>query len=459
MAAKVLIAGTWVGLLFPTSGVRHSTTRRVDSPSGDYEASVTVTCPRSHQAEWTQKNAPFELYAPNGGRIWGGLVSEVERGDTGVTIHAKGIGEELVKWKAVYDADPGGGVDLQPSFVPNDAVDYAESIGAPFGRYGVDLGSTPISTSENEPLTNIGTLLQRAAIMQGKRVHVDSQGAITFVADPTTPEWMTTPNPLYMGTADDQYVSRLYGYYLSEGAAAFDVRLTGSPTGGTFTLSGNGATTGVIAFNATAATVQTAVQALGGVFASAVVKIPSGSTARWVISLTAGNATLTGNGAALTGGTTPGVSVDQTRGDGLVYAEDDDAVAVFGHMQRDIDLRSLGSISASTAQAYIDGRYALVGGRMGWTEGVELTPRNLLHVSGARANPRHVKAGTMLEIPDNRDARSSPTVRAAIRIVLSEVEVTEGRSPSAVAAPLGFSPRDIEGALSAPENPAATEEA
>ncbi|MDB5309936.1 MAG: hypothetical protein JWO38_4138 [Gemmataceae bacterium] len=91
------------------------------------------------------------------------------------------------------------------------------------------------------------------------------------------------------------------------------VQLTGSPTGGTFTLTFGGQTTSAIAYNATAATVQTALQALstiGGGNAVVTAGVGGGWQVRFAGTL-AGTfqAALTASGAGLTGGTSPGVSV------------------------------------------------------------------------------------------------------------------------------------------------------
>jgi hypothetical protein len=94
------------------------------------------------------------------------------------------------------------------------------------------------------------------------------------------------------------------------------VTITGTPTGGTFTLSVAGYTTGPIAYNATAATVQTAMQALGTGF-------PFGGDPAQNATVTGsagGPYTVTFAGAAapitaassLTGGTSPAVTVAQT---------------------------------------------------------------------------------------------------------------------------------------------------
>jgi hypothetical protein len=452
--ARALVNGTWVDTTFSTAELKHSTAWKVDEPSGDYMASVAVNCPKNYEDAWTLPGKPFRIYDATGGLIWGGVTSEPDRSEGALTVHARGIGSVLKDWPSIYDADPGAGTDLQPSFVPNDVVDYAESQGAPFSRHGVDLGSSPITDGGLGTLTDIWSLLHRAATAQGKRVYVDSIGAITFRSDPTTPEWTTTPDEGYMGTTDDQFVTHLYGYYLKLSAITARVRLTGTPTGGSFTLSGNGATTGAIAWNASAATVQTAVQGLGGVYATAVVTIPFSAARTWDVKTTAGGGTLTGSGASLTGGASPAVWVETIDGDAIVVAYDETAAEKFSRRGKTIDMTDLGAMSTAAAQTFIDGRFALMGGRLGWTEGL-----NLLHVSGMWAPARYVRAGEMLQIPGITDARSNPTTRGSIRFVLSEVEVVERQRPTAFAAPVGFSPRDFEGALAPPEKPAEKEAA
>ncbi len=121
------------------------------------------------------------------------------------------------------------------------------------------------------------------------------------------------------------------------------VQLTGGPTGGTFTLTFNGQTTAAIAYNASVATVQAALQALPSVGSGNVlVANPTGSA--WVVRFAgtlAGSVqpALTGSGSGLTGGTMPSVAVTVTSvgGDagrvqqttdprGIVTKTDDDAL-------------------------------------------------------------------------------------------------------------------------------------
>lgn len=367
MTAHVQIGGTWVDVQFPSAELKHTTCWRVDKPSGDLKASVALRCPKGLQAPWTQPEQPFLIGSPSGGRLWGGITIEPERSMGEIQVNAVGVADLLAYYDAIANAaGPTDPPDWQPTFVPNTAVDERVSdpaftlrMDVPFDRYGNDLGDDELGPGDKDPqIIDIGTLLARGAVAQGKRVHVDSWGRISYQADPVVPSFTTTPISDYMGTADDSFVTRLWGY------------------------------------------------------------------------------------------------VDPTT---VVMAEDLVAEEKFGVRERPIDLSALGSESA--AQDYIDGRLALVGGRMGWTTPIDLTGLNLMHIGGAWANPRHVKAGTMLQIPGVVDARSNPVTRGAIWIVLSEVEVTEATRPTAVASPPGFAPRDFEGALAPPDNDALKETA
>lgn len=95
------------------------------------------------------------------------------------------------------------------------------------------------------------------------------------------------------------------------------VTINGSPTGGTFTISvtagGSTQTTTAIAYNASAATVQAAIQALTNVgTGNATVTGSAGGPYTITFPDAIGAATVTSNGAALTGGTTPTATTAQT---------------------------------------------------------------------------------------------------------------------------------------------------
>lgn len=94
--------------------------------------------------------------------------------------------------------------------------------------------------------------------------------------------------------------------------------ITGTPTGGTFTLTFNGQTTAGIAFNAAASAVQTALIALSNVAAGDVV-CAGGPLPGSAVTITFGAAyggvdvpLITANSTGLTGGTTPTASVTTT---------------------------------------------------------------------------------------------------------------------------------------------------
>lgn len=103
------------------------------------------------------------------------------------------------------------------------------------------------------------------------------------------------------------------GFYRRHGHRVQTVTITGSPTGGTFTLTGNGAETAAINYNAAASTVQTAVRTLGGDFSAATVSGSAGGP--YTVTLNegaAGPAPLALGDNSLTGGTSPSVTVAAT---------------------------------------------------------------------------------------------------------------------------------------------------
>ncbi|MFB7867349.1 hypothetical protein [Streptomyces sp. NPDC056069] len=117
----------------------------------------------------------------------------------------------------------------------------------------------------------------------------------------------------------------LYEPYAAVTNEVQSVTVTGSPTGGTFTLTFNGQTTGAIAYNATAAAVQTALVALSNINPGDVTVT---GNAGGPYSVSFGGQYLGDNvaqmtaTASLTGGTTPGVTVATTTAGGTATASD-----------------------------------------------------------------------------------------------------------------------------------------
>lgn len=129
--------------------------------------------------------------------------------------------------------------------------------------------------------------------------------------------------------------------YQGLGANANDVQtvtITGTPTGGTFTLTYGGQTTGNIAFNASAATVAAALIALTNIGSAANVAVTGGALPGTPVVVTfqglLGNqpqTLMTANGAGLTGGATPAVAVTHT----TTGASAEQIIGVFDGPDRD----------------------------------------------------------------------------------------------------------------------------
>ena len=114
------------------------------------------------------------------------------------------------------------------------------------------------------------------------------------------------------GTIPSRSDTVLISSYVYAADAVQDIQLTGSPTGGTFTLTSGGDTTSSIAYNATAATVQSDLTALGSIGSGNVVvtDAPGGGWKVRFAGSMAGTwqAKVTAT-ASLTGGTSPSVAI------------------------------------------------------------------------------------------------------------------------------------------------------
>lgn len=98
----------------------------------------------------------------------------------------------------------------------------------------------------------------------------------------------------------------------SSSSARYTATITGSPTGGTFTLTKDGQTTSGIAQNASASAVQTALEGLSTIGAGNVAVSGNNGgpyTISFINDLADQAVTITGSGAGLTGGTSPNLTV------------------------------------------------------------------------------------------------------------------------------------------------------
>lgn len=111
----------------------------------------------------------------------------------------------------------------------------------------------------------------------------------------------------FKGGATAPYHFKAWGFVADgDTATEWSLAITGTPTGGTYTLSVDGAPSSAIAYNADASTIQTALNAISGVTGASV----TGTTTK-TITFTSPRA-VSADGSNLTGGTTPSVTVSKS---------------------------------------------------------------------------------------------------------------------------------------------------
>ena len=283
-------------------------------------------------------SVPVSMDIPAAGWVTEGGVKPVGSSSVGIKqMQGKKVALLVPVSEEIARTNPAGLYDQLQQDLPVSiarSFDYA-------AMHGLDLrtgGAGPFADYLTAGATSIelGTAAASAGGMYTDLVN--GEAAVTnagydftgFAADPRLKPALklnvdTTGRPLWVDTPMDgltgamligypaTYNRGVSGVYRNHGSRVQVVAITGTPTGGNFTLSGNGATTSALAYNATAATVQTAVRALGGSFYQATVTGSAGGP--YTVTLSAGVAApapLTGSGSALTGGTSPAVTVAQS---------------------------------------------------------------------------------------------------------------------------------------------------
>jgi hypothetical protein len=120
--------------------------------------------------------------------------------------------------------------------------------------------------------------------------------------------------------------SGLYGPYSAPTNEVQTATITGGPTGGTFTLTWSGQTTAAIAYNATAAAVQAALEALSNI-APGDVTVTGNAGGPYTVTwggthLGDDVAAMTASATNLTGGTSPGVTIATATAGGAAGSSD-----------------------------------------------------------------------------------------------------------------------------------------
>lgn len=164
------------------------------------------------------------------------------------------------------------------------------------------------------PIEQITQRAEKTIVAYQNDHHDDSSAEVLWAA--TTDFGAQTITINVDGTASKSYEDReAVDVRLSKVDEIQSVAISGTPTGGTFTLTFNGQTTAGLAFNIANAALQTALEGLSTIGSGNVVvaggTFPGNAkTVKFTGALSGKNvATLIGNGASLTGGTTPAVAV------------------------------------------------------------------------------------------------------------------------------------------------------
>lgn len=273
---------------------------------------------------------PVSMDVPTAGWVAEGAAKPVGAGSVGLKqMTAKKVALLVPVSEELARANPGGLFDQLQQDLPvaiSRAFDHAcihgkdlRSGGAgPFTDYlkmtsqSVELGTASQGTGgKYTDLVNV----EKAVVNAG----FDFTG---WACDPMLkPELKlatdTTGRPLWVdGVEGPSLIGYSAGYnrgvsgkYRRHGNNVQVITITGSPTGGTFTLANTFGQTYAAAYNVATATLQAAIRAWGGIFATVAVTGTAGST--YTLTFGTTGAPITVSASALTGGTSPAVVLGQ----------------------------------------------------------------------------------------------------------------------------------------------------
>ncbi len=278
---------------------------------------------------------PISMDVPTAGWVAEGGVKPVAAGSTGVKqMTAKKVAllvpvsEEIVRTNAagLYDQlqqDLPTAISRAFDYAAIHGKDLRTGAAGPFPEYlkqsanAVELGTASQGTGgAYADLVNVEKAVVAAGFdFTGWAIDPILRSQLKLATDTTgRPLWTdgTVVNDFANGTllgypaASNRGVS---GKYRRSGNGVQVVTLTGTPTGGTFTLANSFGQSYVAAYNVTTANLQTAIRAWGGIFATVTVTGAAGTTYTLTFSTTGAPITLPS--AALTGGTTPAAVIGQ----------------------------------------------------------------------------------------------------------------------------------------------------
>ena len=332
---------------------------------------------------------PVPLDVPTADWVGEAGVKPVSEGAVGVKqMTGKKVAVLIPVSEEVMRTNPGGAYEQVVNDVPTAlarAFDYAAINGkslrsgnaGPFAEYlaqtpnSVALGTAAAANGGlyNDLMTGVGKVIDNNYDFTGfaadKRLLVDaalstdSQGRPIFIGQDSAVNAAlgTTSGQGTLAGLPAAFSQGVSGKYWRQGDNVQTVTITGSPTGGTFTLSSGGNTTSALAYNAASSAVQTAVRAFGTIWSGVTVTGSAGGPYTITFPAATSNvspasAPFTGDASGLTGGTSPSITV-----------------AAAGQGGTDTNLRAIGgdwtqaaygvgmdiSLRISTEASYFDG--------------------------------------------------------------------------------------------------------
>lgn len=207
------------------------------------------------------------------------------------------------------------GADMEGVFLKSDELHQADKAGTDSALRDATIGSLAgfgrVVVSNALP-SNVGFAFHRTAYVLGMRAPMVPDGA-TFGASQAAfglaMRWLRDYD--FRNVQDRSLFDSYIGTNIvADGASEVQtVTITGSPTGGSFTLTYAGQTTSAIAYNAAATAVQSALRALSNMPESGVSVTGSAGGPYTVTFADGANVAQMTATSSLTGGTTPGVTV------------------------------------------------------------------------------------------------------------------------------------------------------
>lgn len=183
------------------------TTRWGQGASGMFEASWSMPLPADFEHTLLRRGTRVELM-DSSMRLGSSLVmSEPARGAGYAdpwTFTATGIGREVEGENSWYALD--GSNALTPN--PATAIDTAIAGGLAWAGRDATVPAFDIAVPAGGLIT-IGTLLNIVGDNASQRWGVWDDDKVGFRPDPTAPRWHVTPGSAALGTADDDYASRV----------------------------------------------------------------------------------------------------------------------------------------------------------------------------------------------------------------------------------------------------------